>query len=87
MPVVGPVFWLQDHTNKEIVLWKRGWLRTTVWMAPLYAFLCSFEYSYTDPFVKFRFLSTSNAAPSTNHDWNSIGNVPRIILRHCLFLD
>ena len=38
--VIGPVFWLQDRIE-EIMLWKRGWLRTTVWMAS-YAFLCSF---------------------------------------------
>ena len=38
--IIGPVFWLQDRIE-EIMLWKRGWLRTTVWMT-LYAFLCSF---------------------------------------------
>jgi hypothetical protein len=34
----------QDRIE-EIILWKRGWLRTTVWMAS-YAFLCSFQFSY-----------------------------------------
>ncbi|TFK26833.1 hypothetical protein FA15DRAFT_666970 [Coprinopsis marcescibilis] len=37
---IGPVFWLQDRVE-EIVLWKRGWKVTCVWMA-LYAFLCFF---------------------------------------------
>ncbi|KAF5348576.1 hypothetical protein D9756_009653 [Leucocoprinus leucothites] len=37
---VGPVFWFQDRIE-EIVFWKRGWRRTTSWMA-LYAFLCYF---------------------------------------------
>ena len=41
--VIGPVFWLQDRIE-EILLWKRGWLRTTVWMTS-YAFLCSFRFS------------------------------------------
>ncbi|KJA20142.1 hypothetical protein HYPSUDRAFT_204027 [Hypholoma sublateritium FD-334 SS-4] len=36
--IIGPVFWLQDRIE-EVVLWKRGWLRTTVWMAA-YTFLC-----------------------------------------------
>ena len=35
---VGPVFWLQDRIE-EIVLWKKGWKRTTVWLAA-YAFFC-----------------------------------------------
>jgi hypothetical protein len=39
--VIGPVFWLQDRVE-EIILWKRGWLRTTAWMAS-YVFLCSFS--------------------------------------------
>ncbi|KIK79992.1 hypothetical protein PAXRUDRAFT_833805 [Paxillus rubicundulus Ve08.2h10] len=37
---VGPVFWLQDRME-EVVLWKKGWRRTTVWLAA-YAFLCYF---------------------------------------------
>ena len=37
--IIGPVFWLQDRIE-EIILWKRGWMRTVVWMA-VYAFLCS----------------------------------------------
>ena len=41
--VIGPVFWLQDRIE-EIIMWKRGWKRTTVWMA-LYVFLCSFRYA------------------------------------------
>ncbi|KAL1950427.1 hypothetical protein VTO73DRAFT_5551 [Trametes versicolor] len=36
----GPVFWLQDRIE-EIILWKRGWKYTVVWMAA-YAFLCYF---------------------------------------------
>ncbi|KAH9851703.1 integral peroxisomal membrane peroxin-domain-containing protein [Lenzites betulinus] len=36
----GPVFWLQDRIE-EIILWKRGWKYTMVWMAA-YAFLCCF---------------------------------------------
>ncbi|KAF7308952.1 hypothetical protein MKEN_01095800 [Mycena kentingensis (nom. inval.)] len=37
---VGPVFWLQDRIE-EIVLWRRGWRATAVWIAA-YAFLCYF---------------------------------------------
>ncbi|CDO69912.1 hypothetical protein BN946_scf184884.g71 [Trametes cinnabarina] len=36
----GPIFWLQDRVE-EIVLWKRSWKYTLVWMAG-YAFLCYF---------------------------------------------
>ncbi|KAI0763592.1 integral peroxisomal membrane peroxin-domain-containing protein [Trametes elegans] len=36
----GPVFWLQDRIE-EIIMWKRGWKYTVVWMAA-YAFLCYF---------------------------------------------
>ena len=36
----GPIFWLQDRVE-EIVLWKRSWKYTLVWMAA-YAFLCTF---------------------------------------------
>ena len=35
---VGPIFWLQDRIE-EILMWKRGWKVTTVWMAA-YAFFC-----------------------------------------------
>lgn len=35
---VGPVFWLQDRVE-EILMWRRGWKYTAVWMA-LYTFLC-----------------------------------------------
>ncbi|KIO06128.1 hypothetical protein M404DRAFT_139835 [Pisolithus tinctorius Marx 270] len=35
---VGPVFWLQDRIE-EIILWKRGWKRTAVWLA-VYGFIC-----------------------------------------------
>ncbi|EIN12918.1 hypothetical protein PUNSTDRAFT_42378 [Punctularia strigosozonata HHB-11173 SS5] len=37
---VGPVFWLQDRME-EILMWRRGWRVTSVWMAS-YAFLCYF---------------------------------------------
>lgn len=37
--IIGPVFWLQDRVE-EVLLWKRGWLRTTVWMAA-YVFICA----------------------------------------------
>ncbi|KAG8214334.1 hypothetical protein J3R82DRAFT_9294 [Butyriboletus roseoflavus] len=37
---VGPVFWLQDRIE-EIILWKKGWKRTTVWLAA-YGFFCYF---------------------------------------------
>ncbi|CAK5267429.1 unnamed protein product [Mycena citricolor] len=37
---VGPVFWLQDRIE-EIVMWRRGWKVTGVWIAA-YAFLCFF---------------------------------------------
>ncbi|KAJ8468880.1 hypothetical protein ONZ51_g9349 [Trametes cubensis] len=36
----GPIFWLQDRVE-EIILWKRSWKYTVVWMAA-YAFLCYF---------------------------------------------
>ncbi|KAI0357527.1 hypothetical protein OH77DRAFT_1398984 [Trametes cingulata] len=36
----GPIFWLQDRIE-EIILWKRNWKYTLVWMAA-YAFLCYF---------------------------------------------
>ena len=36
---VGPVFWLQDRVE-EIILWKKGWKRTTVWLA-VYGFFCT----------------------------------------------
>jgi len=36
---VGPVFWLQDRVE-EIILWKKGWKRTTVWLAA-YGFFCA----------------------------------------------
>jgi hypothetical protein len=36
---VGPIFWLQDRIE-EIVLWKRGWKVTSVWIAA-YAFFCA----------------------------------------------
>ncbi|KAI0754717.1 integral peroxisomal membrane peroxin-domain-containing protein [Daedaleopsis nitida] len=36
----GPIFWLQDRIE-EIVLWKKGWKYTSVWMAA-YAFICYF---------------------------------------------
>ncbi|KAJ7716141.1 integral peroxisomal membrane peroxin-domain-containing protein [Mycena metata] len=37
---VGPIFWVQDRIE-EIVLWKRGWKVTSVWIAA-YAFFCYF---------------------------------------------
>jgi hypothetical protein len=36
---VGPIFWLQDRIE-EIVLWKKGWKVTSVWIAA-YAFFCA----------------------------------------------
>ncbi|KAG6915800.1 hypothetical protein DXG01_009801 [Tephrocybe rancida] len=36
----GPIFWMQDRVE-EVVLWKRGWRVTAVWMAA-YAFFCYF---------------------------------------------
>jgi hypothetical protein len=35
----GPVFWFQDRVE-EVVMWRRGWKVTGVWMA-CYAFLCA----------------------------------------------
>lgn len=35
----GPIFWVQDRVE-EIVLWKKGWKYTSVWMAA-YAFICA----------------------------------------------
>ncbi|KAH0826222.1 hypothetical protein J3R83DRAFT_5680 [Lanmaoa asiatica] len=37
---VGPLFWLQDRIE-EIILWKKGWKRTAVWLAA-YGFFCYF---------------------------------------------
>ncbi|KAG9307898.1 hypothetical protein JVU11DRAFT_12973 [Chiua virens] len=37
---VGPVFWLQDRIE-EIILWKKGWKRTTAFLAA-YGFLSHF---------------------------------------------
>jgi hypothetical protein len=39
---IGPVYWLQDRIE-EIVLWKKGWKVTGVWMAA-YVFLCECSY-------------------------------------------
>lgn len=36
---VGPVFWLQDRVE-EIILWKKGWKRTIVFLAA-YGFFCT----------------------------------------------
>jgi hypothetical protein len=36
---VGPVFWLQDRVE-EVLMWKRGWKVTAVWISA-YAFLCA----------------------------------------------
>ncbi|KAF9474279.1 hypothetical protein BDN70DRAFT_815947 [Pholiota conissans] len=36
--IIEPVFWLQDRIE-EILFWKRGWMRTAVWMCA-YVFLC-----------------------------------------------
>src|SRR6267154_948197 len=38
----GPVFWFQDRVE-EIVMWRRGWKVTSVWMA-VYAFLCAHSF-------------------------------------------
>ena len=43
VPKVGPIFWLQDRIE-EILMWKKGWKVTTVWMA-VYAFLCQSPFS------------------------------------------
>ena len=43
IPKVGPIFWLQDRIE-EILMWRRGWKITTVWMA-VYAFLCQYLFS------------------------------------------
>lgn len=34
----GPIFWMQDCVE-EILLWRKGWKVTTMWMS-IYAFLC-----------------------------------------------
>ena len=53
---VGPVFWLQDRIE-EIILWKKGWKRTTVWIAA-YAFFCrSSSLSYLLVFIQSRLFS------------------------------
>jgi hypothetical protein len=45
---VGPVFWLQDRVE-EIVMWRKGWKYTTVWMCA-YMFFCACD-TYTHPTV------------------------------------
>lgn len=40
---VGPVFWLQDRME-EIVMWRKGWKYTAVWICA-YTFLCTSEVS------------------------------------------
>jgi len=37
----GPVFWFQDRVE-EVVMWRKGWRVTGVWMA-VYTFLCAFR--------------------------------------------
>ncbi|KAG6332158.1 hypothetical protein ID866_6930 [Astraeus odoratus] len=37
---VGPIFWLQDRIE-EVILWKKDWKRTAVWLAA-YGFICYF---------------------------------------------
>ncbi|KAL4073196.1 hypothetical protein V8B97DRAFT_196184 [Scleroderma yunnanense] len=37
---VGPLFWLQDRIE-EVILWKKGWKRTAVWLAA-YGFICRY---------------------------------------------
>ncbi|KAG5333553.1 hypothetical protein C0989_005451 [Termitomyces sp. Mn162] len=46
---VGPIFWMQDRIE-EVILWKRGWRVTGVWMAA-YAFFCIMlaSYPYSKP--------------------------------------
>lgn len=39
----GPIFWLQDRVE-EIVLWRKSWKYTLVWMAA-YAFICAWSLS------------------------------------------
>ena len=46
---VGPVFWLQDRIE-EILLWKRGWKVTTVWMIA-YALLCMSPFAFVFLFL------------------------------------
>ena len=41
----GPIFWLQDRIE-EIVLWKKSWKYTLVWMSA-YAFLCMSLFIWT----------------------------------------
>lgn len=40
----GPVFWFQDRVE-EVVMWRRGWQVTGVWMAA-YAFICMSSISW-----------------------------------------
>jgi hypothetical protein len=35
----GAMFWVQDRVE-EVVMWKKGWKVTAVWMA-VYGFLCA----------------------------------------------
>lgn len=37
---MGPYFWFMDRAE-EIILWKKGWQYTAVWMS-VYAFICVF---------------------------------------------
>lgn len=41
----GPIFWLQDRLE-EILMWRKGWRYTSVWMAA-YVFLCEYQHPTT----------------------------------------
>lgn len=65
---VGPVFWMQDRIE-EIMFWRRGWRRTTSWMA-LYTFLCSLVYCFTRHLIElmdFRLLSPDDSFNASCH--------------------
>ncbi len=62
----GPIFWLQDRVE-EIVLWKKSWKYTLVWMAA-YAFLCmSNSLRASTSLTSHRLLSTIDIAPTARH--------------------
>ncbi|KAG5644327.1 hypothetical protein DXG03_008685 [Asterophora parasitica] len=64
----GPIFWFQDRVE-EVVMWRRGWRVTGVWMAA-YAFL--YTHDFIQPHVHHLLLSPAHIPPTpTSHPISS----------------
>jgi hypothetical protein len=73
---IGPVFWLQDRIE-EVVLWKKGWMWTMIWMAG-YALLCTGRGSFKSQLLNwpYRLLSSIyTSAASCSPYWGYFGNI------------